>query len=175
MNLRRVSTILLTALLVLSGCSESLDWREMSPSDWHLKVSMPCRPASRTRRLTVSGRAVDMAMQVCDAGGWTFSIAMLDARDPTLVGDIVTGLRGAVVGNIEGQVIRDDPAEVPGMTPHLSSRRLTLRGHLPDGRATQGQAVWFSRGTQVYQAVVLGGVADEGIADAFAGALKVVP
>jgi hypothetical protein len=78
-----------------------------------------------------------------------------------------------VVANIAGQVSRDDPADVPGMTPHPLARRLTLQGRLPDGRPTHAQALWFSRGTQVYQAVVLGAVADEDVPSAFSSALKV--
>jgi hypothetical protein len=46
---------------------------------------------------------------------------------------------------------------VPGATPQAASGRARLSGQMPDGRPVQMQVLVFARGTQVFQASVVGG------------------
>ena len=61
---------------------------------------------------------------------------------------------------------------IPGATPNDTSRRLRLQGRLPDGRAVQMQLAVFARGTQVFQATVLGDAVPDDAAETFFASLR---
>ena len=77
--------------------------------------------------------------------------------------------------NVQGQVLAEQPAAVPGMTPNPEARRWRLQGRLPDGQAVAEQVQVFAHGTRVFQAAVIGPQADEARAGPFFEGLKVLP
>ena len=150
----RNTTIVCAALLV--ACSPPMDWRNMHPPGLGLAVRMPCRPESHLRTVDLAGQTVVMRIHVCQERGISFSVAVLDLADPGLVGTVLTLLRQSSASNIAGTVVSDQPALVPGMTPHPQARHAHIAGHLPDGRAVALHGLYFSHGIRIYQAVVIG-------------------
>lgn len=161
--------------MAVTACSPALDWRDMRPAGLGLAMSMPCRPATQVRSVSLANQAFDMIMHACSQSGVMFSVGSFDVKDPAAVGTVLNTLVSAVQGNIEGHAASDEPAGVPGMTPHLAARHIHFTGRLPDGRAVSAWLLVFSRGTRVYQAIALGGRSDAALAQQFVLGLKVLP
>lgn len=161
------------AMLGLMACSPTFDWREMRPAGLGLAMSMPCRPASHARKLRLAGREVEMIMYACREHEMIFSLSTLDATDPSLVGPMLAHLGQAAATNILGTVESDEPARVPGMTPHPAARHQVISGRLPDGRQVTEHLVLFSHGVRLYQAVLIGDKVQGEVARRFIGGLEV--
>lgn len=114
-------------------------------------------------------------MHACREQGMTFSISMLDATEPALVGPMLAALGDAAVTNIAGKIESDEPAIVPGMTPHPGARNQVISGRLPDGRPVTEHLVLFSHGVRLYQAVVIGDKAQADVARQFIDHVGVLP
>ena len=165
---------LLLALL-LAGCSPVLDWRQLQPEGWSLSAALPCKPASQQRQVALAGQRVALTLLACSADGHTFGLASADVANPLQVGPVMQALGQAAQANVQGRIEADQPAQVPGMTPHAAARRWRLEGRLPDGQAVAEQVLVFAHGTRVFQATLIGPQADEARAGPFFDALKVLP
>ena len=159
----------------VAACAPALDWREMRLSDLHLAMSMPCRPTSHVRRFPLAGRAVEMTLHVCVVAGTSYSLGTLDCGDPTQVGPMLEALSEAARANLQGRVEVDEPAHLPGMTPHAAARRMVILGRRPDGVAVRSDMLVFSYGARVFQAIALGAPPSIDGARRFLGSLAVVP
>jgi len=159
----------------LSACSPSLDWRQMTPEGWAIKIAMPCRPSEVTRSLPLAGAPVRMAMLSCSAAEHVFAVASADMVDPARVGPALRALGEAARGNVNAQVQAQSAAQVPGMTPQADARHWRLEGLRPDGQAVRMQVLVFAHGTRVYQASVIGPSADDGVARPLFDSLAVRP
>lgn len=170
---RRLAGLL--ALALLGGCSAALDWRQLQPEGWSLSAALPCKPASQQRRVSLAGQALVLTMLACTTDGHTFALASADLGDPAAVGAVLQALGRAAQANVQGQVLAEQAAAVPGMTPNPGARRWRLQGRLPDGQAVAEQVQVFAHGTRVFQAAVIGPQADEARAGPFFDGLKVLP
>ena len=166
---------MMMAGIALAACSPALDWRDMRPPGLGLAMTMPCQPATRVRSVRFAKHAFEMTLYACSEAGVTYSVGSFDVKDPAAVGPMLSSLVNAVQGNIQGHTESDEPARVPGMTPHSAARQIQFIGRLPDGRAVSEWLLVFSRGTRVYQAIALGGPSDAALAQQFALGLKVLP
>lgn len=165
----------LVAALALTACSAALDWRQVQPEGWSLLATLPCKPASQQRQVALAGQQVALTMLACTADGHTFALASAELADAARVGPVLQALGQAARANVQGRIAAEQAAAVPGMTPSPSARRWLLQGRLPDGQAVVEQVQVFAHGTRVFQAAVIGPVADDARAAPFFDALKVRP
>ncbi len=147
----------------------------MTPPGLHLAVAMPCKPSSLSRDVPLGGTRVAMTLLACSDAGATYSVGSLEAGDPARVVPMLEAMASAARVNLQARVDADEPAAVPGMTPHAAARLQTLSGRLPDGRVAQERLVLFAHGTRVYQAIVLAPALDAEKSSAFVASLKVLP
>lgn len=161
--------------LALTACSAALDWRQVRPEGWSLMATLPCKPASQQRQVALAGQQVALMMLACTADGHTFALASAELADPARVGPVLQALGQAAQANVQGRIAAEQAAAVPGMTPSPKARRWLLQGRLPDGQAVAEQVQVFAHGTRVFQAAVIGPVADDARAGPFFDALKVQP
>jgi hypothetical protein len=147
--------------LLLCACSPALDWRQLHPEGWGLSVALPCRPASHARQVPLAGAPVQLTLLACSVDGHTFAVASADLGDPARVGPALQALAAAALANVDGTLEGEQPAAVPGMTPHPGARRLQMSGRLPDGSAVREQVLVFALGMRVFQASVVGPQADD--------------
>ena len=145
----------------LAACSPVLDWRQLRPDGWGILVSLPCRPASQARSVPLVGPPVELLLMACSADGHTFAIASANMAEPGRVGPALQALGAAALANVRGQVEAEQPAAVPGMTPQPAARRWLARGQRTDGTVVREQVLVFAHGLRVFQATVVGPVADE--------------
>jgi hypothetical protein len=154
--------------LVLAGCSPTLDWRQVRPEGWGLVASWPCRPTLQVRPVALAGPAVELGLLSCSAGGHRFAIASADVADPARVGPALQALGAAAQGVIESE----RAASVSGMTPQPAARWWRVQGQLPDGAPVREQVLLFAQGMRVFQATLVGPVADDTLARTFFDAIE---
>jgi hypothetical protein len=157
---------------VMSACSPALDWREVRPEGSGVVALFPCKPKSQTRTATLAGARVPMTLLSCEADGATFALSHADLGDPSQVTPALIELRTALAGNLGAGDVRSVAFDVTGMTPNPQAARVKLEGRLPDGTKRQEQAALFTRGTRVYQAVVLGPRVEDAAANVFFESLR---
>ncbi len=162
-------------MLLLGACAPTLDWREMRPEGAHVRVAMPCRPASHERQVRLGGAPVAMRLLACQVDAGTFALAYADLGDPARVAPALAALVEAARNNVQGRDQVLTPAQVPGMTPHPQALRWRVQGRLPDGRAVASQGMVFAHGTWVYQATIVSERADEDASRSFLESLVVLP
>lgn len=171
----RVLALVAAGVLVVCACSPALDWREMRPEGWSLVASLPCRPAQHARTLALAGQSVELGMAVCSAQGHTFAVSSAAMADPSAVGPALQALGEAARGNLAGQVLEVQPAQVPGMTPQAQALRWRLAGHLPDGQPVQARVLVFAHGLRVFQATVVGPSTGDAQWQPFVDGLRLAP
>jgi hypothetical protein len=162
----------LMACIGLLGCAPALDWRDTRPEGSALQLQFPCRPTTQRRDVPLAGVRVNLALHACAAGGQTWGLAVADVIDPALVRPALAELAAAARSNLGASPGQPLALAVPGATPNDASTRLRLQGRLPDGGAAQMQLAVFARGTQVFQATVLGDAVPDEAAEAFFGSLR---
>lgn len=167
--------VLVLALASMAACSPSLDWRQVRPEGWGLVAAWPCRPSTQVRKVALAGSAVELGLMVCSAGPHSFAIASADMADPARVGPALVALGEAARANVQGVVEFERAAAVAGMTPQPAARWWQLRGQLPDGQPVREQVLVFAHGMRVFQATLVGPLADETLGKAFFDAIELPP
>jgi hypothetical protein len=168
----RVPLTVLATGVGLLGCAPALDWRDIRPEGSALEIQFPCRPTTQRRDVPLAGARVNLALHACAAGGQTWGLAVADVVEPARVGPALAELAAAASNHTRGDARPPLPLKVPGATPNDASVRLRLQGRLPDGKAVQMQLAVFARGTQVFQATVLGEAVPDEAAQTFFASLR---
>jgi len=132
----------------------------------------PCKPDRFVRSVMLAGQQVSMSLSSCSAAGATYALTHADIGDPAKVGEALSALRAAAVGNIDGQASAPSAFSVPGMTPHLLAQRMAIEGRKADGAVLHEQVGFFSKGTRVFQAAIVGEVLDREAVDTFFAGLR---
>jgi hypothetical protein len=174
-TMRRNPVIWPFAVAVLAGCAPALDWREVRPQGSGLVLLFPCKPASHARQVALAAGQSTLQLSACKAGGSTWALAVADVADPARVGPALAELDAAAARNLGATQVRPLPLQIDGATPNPASRRLQLDGRLPDGRAVTEQLAVFAKGTQVFQATVLGEGIEAEAAETFFRSLRFPP
>lgn len=156
----------------LSACAPALNWRETRPAGSGASALFPCKPDGHVRRVTLARTELSMQLTSCTAADSVYALSHVDVGDPVRLTSVLQALQAALADNIGGPVVLLGPQQVPGMTPHRLSQRLALSGNRPDGSLIEAQAVFFTHGTIVYQASVVGHRLDAEAVDTFFAALK---
>ncbi len=159
----------------MTGCSPALDWRDVRPPGTSATVLMPCRPSAQQRQLSLAGVPVVLSLQACIAGGLTWGMVSADVVDPTRVGAALDELLASSARNLATAAPTGAACAPPGSTPNEHSRRVRLRGAMPDGTKAELESAVFSHGTRVFQATVLGEKLDTDAAETFFASLRISP
>lgn len=156
------------ALMILCGCSPTLDWREVRPEDSGAVALFPCKPTTDARMVPLDGARVRMVLAACKAGDATWALAFADMEQPSRVTPALAALRAASVANLGAPAQSLGPMQVTGMTPNGLAERVRIKGKQPDGGAVMLETAFFAKGTRVFQATVLGvAPSSEGVATFF--------
>lgn len=173
--MNRGATAGLAAALLTTGCTPTLDWRQVQPEGSGIVMTFPCKPASHARWVTLAQSAVRLELHACSTAGATWALAFADLEDPARIGPALSELRAAAAANIGAAPGQEEALQVPGATPNPASRRVDLHGRAPDGRRVEERIAVFSKGLRVYQATALGEHLDPTAADTFFAGLRLPP
>ena len=81
-------------------------------------------------------------------------------------------MQSLTAANMGGTPTVIGPCNVPGMTPNPLARRLAVKGKRDDGATLEAEAIYFSRGSVVYQATLVGRHLDKEVVDTFFASIK---
>jgi hypothetical protein len=112
-----------------------------------------------------------MHLSSCTASGSNFAVSHVDVGDPARVQAVLAQLQAIAIGNIGGSSSAA-PVRVAGLSANEPASRLSMSGTRADGPPIQAQAVFFSHGSVVYQATILGARLDPEATDTFFSALR---
>ena len=147
---------LLTLSMVLLGtaCSPTLNWRDVEVGSM-TRLQFPCRPELAERSVVLAGAPSRALMKACDAGGLSWSATVFEVSDPARLTASLRELRLSLATRLQGSEASALPVVIAGMTPNEEARRVVIVG-LPEGSgAGRVEAVFVSRGLQVFQFVVM--------------------
>jgi hypothetical protein len=148
---------LLMALLLLSGCTPTLDWREVRGSDAPFTVLLPAKPAVRTRQIDLEGAKVMMTMTAADADGVTFAVASAPVASPDAVGPAMNAMKTALVRNIDGTVRKEQPSPTDyGPIQAVDIEAIGKREKKTGSEPLLMFARFAAKDQRIYQAVVIG-------------------
>jgi hypothetical protein len=155
-NLMRAALITLMLALALAGCSPSLNWREVRMEGTSLVALMPCKPETLSRTIPfVGGKTRTLSMSTCEVEGATFALTMADMADEGLVQAALVQWDKVTREHVRvGQAVEQSMMP-PGASPNPYSRMVVGKGQRPgDGQPMQVHMAYFSKGSQVFQAVL---------------------
>ncbi len=168
-RLRGLHWLAATGAVALAACNPTLNWREVRAEPVALTALLPCKPDRGARTVPLAGRDTPLNMLGCDAGGATFAVAFADVGEAARVAPALAQWRAATLANMQASGATEQPFTVP---PGLAAVRVAATGRRADGAAVQGQALYFSQGTQVFQAVVYADRLAPDTADTFFAGLR---
>lgn len=151
-------------LLALAACYPTFNWREWRPEGTPLQALMPCKPETAERLVPLGGSPTVLHMHSCKVGDLTFALAWADASDAAAVPATLADWQRASLATIRiDPALQADPAlrwtaTVAGST---MAQGLSAQGTDARGQPVSTRAVYFARGTQVFQAAIYGAASDE--------------
>jgi hypothetical protein len=165
--------VVLTALLL--ACSPALDWRTTPVPGTALTALFPCKPDHFSRSVALAGQVQVVALTSCKAQGQTFAVATMDVQEARRAYEGLMWLRQSAEQNFGGTL-----QSLPPMAISLADgggQGLVVAAQLPrgDGTLLRAQMVFFSRGSRVYQATVMGAPPTNEALEFFFGNLKLSP
>lgn len=157
---------------MLSGCSPTLNWRDVRPEQTQLLTLFPCKPEQIVRVVSLGAQQVPLTMLVCDAGGAKFVLAYGHTKDAANAAEILAHWQSTTLANIGAPTPRELPVQIKGANVLPRAAAVQASGVRPDGSPVALQAVWFAAGSQVFQAAVYADTANPGVADTFFAGLR---
>jgi hypothetical protein len=160
--------VLLAALvaLLLTGCSERLEWREFKSPDG-CSAMLPGRVQTVARDVMFEGQKLPVSMTSTGVGAAMFALGVVDlpagiASDAAARERVIAYFRDGLVQNIGGTVISARPASLsllPGSPRQLrAAQAVEARGRAgADGRVATLAARFFIVDDRLFQLIALGG------------------
>ncbi len=168
------SLVALTGVLVTTGCSPKLNWRDVQPGNSGLALLLPCKPDQGEKIVPLGGRPTKMTMMGCDAGGATFAVAVADLGDAPNVPEVLTQWQALTLTNMQATSTstQSRPLRVPGASSEPAPVLVLAQGQRPDGSAVNGWAAYFTKGSQVVQVVMYAAAIEPIAAEIFFASIK---
>ena len=168
------SLVALTGLLVASGCSPKLNWRDVQPGNSGLALLLPCKPDQGEKIVPLGGRPTKMTMLGCEAGGATFAVALADLGDAPNVPEVLAQWQALTLSNMKATpaTTQSRPLRVPGASEEPAPVLVLAQGQRPDGSAVNGWAAYFTKGSQVVQVVMYASAIEPVAAEIYFASIK---
>ncbi len=168
---RRLACIALLGAL-LGACSPSLNWRQVRPDGVDMTLLLPCKPDRANKTVPLGGRSTRLSMTGCEAGGAMYALAVADLDDASHAVSVLAQWQSLTLSHMRASTSTQRPAPVSGADAQPGPTLVSARGIHPDGQAVEGQALYFARGTRLFQAVIYAPRIDPDAAETFLSSLK---
>jgi hypothetical protein len=145
--------------LLLAGCSERLQWREVRSPDGYT-VLLPGRAQTVQREVEVDGRKLPVSMTSTGVGPTMFAVGVVQmppGLEPAAQARVLAHFREALVRNIDGKVTARGDAALPGAAGLRAGEFVDARGRASDGRPARLVARFFIVDDRLYEVIALGG------------------
>ena len=141
---------------LLVSCSPALNWREVAIAGAPLHAHFPCRPDHSSRRVALDEQPFDVGLTSCRADGQTFAVIAVDVGQHVRVAQTQLALRQMAQQNFGGDVQVMVDRRVGGSKVPLSAQQVGAQLTRPDGGVLRSRMIFFSHGSWVFQATVMG-------------------
>jgi len=182
MNPRKPGLLALAAglLVAITACSPVFNWRDVRLGDSGLVALLPCKPDRATRDVVLGGEQAAMQMAGCEAGGATFTMAYVVARDVKQATDWQAAWKTTMSTKLQAQAPVESTVDVRGAAGRPAPLQLTVRGGGATGQGVPARVWWFAQPSKagqpgevvLYQAVVLGQASEPDAAGTFFESLR---
>ena len=153
------------AVLLLSACNPSLNWRETRIADTDLSALMPCKPAHHQRSVPLAGLTVTLHMTACDAGGATFAISHAVIPEGSAAPRVLTEWRKITLSNMNAATATESALTT-------ASPRVSAQGKRGDGSPVTLQGTWFAQGSHLFHAAIYAPTITSEMSETFFSSLK---
>ncbi len=151
-----------------SACSPSLNWRKVQVDNAPLTLLLPCKPDRAERPVPLGGRNTTLSMVGCEAEGATFALAVADIGDAAQAGPVLAQWQQLTLAHMRSTSAPSQaPAVLRGADAQPAPVRIRALGQQADGRPVESQALYFARGSQLFQAVIYAPRISAEMADTF--------
>ncbi len=130
----------------LSGCSPSLNWREVQVD--RLQVFLPCKPDRATRTVQLEASSVPIEMVGCEADGALFAASHIRAERADQVEALLKAWQTASFSNMRAANPVAIDAQQQAAQPQ--ARQWTATGTNPTGQPVQARMAWWVSGADVF-------------------------
>lgn len=155
-SIRRAAAVLAaTAVLLLSACSPSYDWREVRGGEVPFTVLLPAKPATLSRPVNLGGTQVTMTMTAAEVNGIAFAVGSAQLADAAAASAALDAMKAAMLNNIGGTV-RAEKTSTTGTGRTIDLEAVGVPASARGSTPTLLAARFAARGPRVYQAIVLG-------------------
>ena len=102
----------------------------------------------------MAGRDVELQALSCSAGGATFAVLTADIQDASRTGEVLAQWKAATLANLHSSSAQESAFVPIGASRLPQSLQVVASGQRADGSKVESHAAYFTRGTQVFQAVI---------------------
>ncbi|MBM3362331.1 MAG: hypothetical protein ACKOCZ_07835 [Betaproteobacteria bacterium] len=156
--------------LLLLACSPALNWREVRVEGGGLSVLLPCKPDRATKTVPLGGSPATLAVMGCEAAGAMFVVSVAELGQAERSATVLLQWQDLTLAHMRAVQPVRQPVQVAGAAG--AAVRIAARGSHPDGQAVEAQAIFFARGSQIFQAVVYAPRISPDAAETFFASLK---
>lgn len=163
----------LALMIVGTGCSPELNWRDWRMDPPGVSLLFPCKPVRQQRTLQLASAPRVLVLHVCDAGGTSWAVAHVDAGSAEQAPGVVQALVDGIHANLNlGRTTASGPG-LEGADALPGTGRYRVAGQLPDGRSRRAEHLVLSLGARVVQVSALGERIDAEALESFLGSVRV--
>lgn len=161
----------MVALVALTACNPTFNWRDVRPDGTQISLLMPCKPDKAQKTVPLGGQPTELTLLSCDAGGVTFAVAVADVKDASKVTATLAQWQSATLANMKAAPATSGAAfKLTGLASGAVMVKAT--GQRTNGQAVSSQAAYFAQGSQVFQAVMYADKIASDVAETFFSGLK---
>jgi hypothetical protein len=85
--------VVISALSLVAGCTPAFNWRDVAFDGLPVSALLPCKPDRATRAVPLAGAPRQMVMAGCEAGGATFTVAVVTVQDASQLAQVQAQLK----------------------------------------------------------------------------------
>ena len=167
----RFSAYVWLALALLPACNPTFNWRDVRPDGSQLALLMPCKPDKAQKTVPIAGQPTELMLLSCDAGGVTFAVAMADVKEASVAAAALTQWQSATLATMKAT---SPTVSAAFKLPGSSSGGVLVKaaGQRANGRIVSSHALYWAKGSQVFQAMLYADKIESDVADTFFTSLK---
>lgn len=140
--------------VLLLACSPALNWREVRAEAGDLTVLLPCKPDRASKSVPLGGEATRLLIMGCEAAGALFAVSVADLGDTSRAAEVLAQWQALTLAHIRAAQPQQLAAPLAGADLQPPPVLLVAQGTHPDGQPVQGQWLFFSRGSLVFQVAI---------------------
>lgn len=159
---------------VLLACSPALNWREVRTDAGDLTALLPCKPDRASKTVPLGGPSTRLVMMGCEAAGAMFVLSVADLGDASRAPEVLRQWQALTLSHMRAAQPQQRAPQVMGADLQPAPVLWAALGSHPDGRPVEGQALFFARGSRVFQATIYATRVTPEAAETFFASIKLL-